>query len=183
MKKHYFAAAVTAAVILTSGAVAADAKTVTTRTIVTQMDLPRGEAVYFDTLDINRDGILSMGEVGRRLFYIFDTDGNEVIDNLEFERNAVLTLIPMEKKTVELVDLDDDGVADLSSYDYDSFVANSRLSRFDQNYDGLSARDFIETGFFTLDSDDNKTIDLEEWERAYINEVAFIHDIPEQYNR
>lgn len=182
MKHNYFAATVLTAVTVLC-AMSSQAETVTTRTTVTQMDMPAGSAVHFETFDVNQDRVLSMEEVGEKLFYLFDKDGNEVIDNLEFTRNEVLTIVPMERETMKLVDIDDDGRTDVAAYDYDSFVQASRLIKFDRDVDGLSAEDFIETGFLELDSDDSTTIELDEWKRAYANQVAYVHDLQGNYNQ
>lgn len=181
MKTNYFAATVLTAVTLLC-AVTSQAETVTTRTTVTQTELPQGQKVDFKAFDVNRDGILSMEEVGERLFYLFDTDGNEVIDNIEFDRNAVLTIVPMEKETMRLVDFDDDGRTDVAAYDYDTFVQQSRLIMFDRDYDGLSAQEFIETGFLKLDADDSNAIELEEWKRVYADQIAYTHNLQGTYN-
>lgn len=118
--------------------------------------------------DINEDGKYSMAEVGERLFYAFDLDGNEVIDNMEWDKKSVMTVVPMEKETFQFVDLDGDTYTDVSSYSYETFYKDSGLASFDENKDGLSAKEFIGVGFEELDDSEDKTITLEEWQKVYL---------------
>src|SRR5690606_33257010 len=74
-------------------------ETITTKTIVSQQDIPNVQKTNFSAFDLNGDNILSMSEVGQKLFYVFDTDGNEVLDNIEFNNKKIMTIIPMEKMT------------------------------------------------------------------------------------
>jgi hypothetical protein len=142
--------------------------TTTTKTYVQQKHLAGTQEVKFDTFDVNHDGVLSMPEVGEKLFYLFDADGNEVIDNIEFDQKRVMTIIPMEKHTLKLIDFDSDGTVEYSTYSYDDFVDVSGLARFDNDMDGLSAAEFIGEPYLALDKDDSKTIELDEWKTAYI---------------
>src|SRR5690606_18064770 len=100
-------------------------------------------------------------------FYIFDADGNHVIDNIEFDQPRVITVAPMEKHTIRMVGYEDDGVVEVSSYSYETFMEGSGLTRFDNDLDGLSAREFIGRSFLSLDKDDSKAIELDEWKAAY----------------
>lgn len=136
-------------------------------TVTQQKDIPGVTKINFSDFDVNHDGILSMQEVGKKLFYIFDTDGNEVIDNIEFNKSKVMTIIPMEAKTITLVDYDNDGVADQKSYTYEAFLDQSGLAIFDKDKDGLSASEFINTGFQKIDTNDNNTIEPQEWDEIY----------------
>jgi len=181
MKIHHLMGGVMAAVTLLC-AVTSQAKTVTTRTTVYEMDMPRGEKIDFYNFDSNNDGILSATEIGQNVFYLFDRDGNEVIDNLEFGRSEIMTLIPMRRETVRSVDLNDDGLAEQAAYDYDTFVRASRLIAFDDNRDGLSAEEFIDVGFLDMDANDSGAIELDEWERAYSNQVIYNHNLDAHYN-
>lgn len=149
--------------------VPANTVTSTTQTVVTPVDLPNMEKTNFAAFDLNKDGILDMAEVGTKLFYIFDTDGNEVIDNIEFKNKKVMTIIPMEKETFKFVDYNSDGAADDTAYTHESFFKTSGLMRFDQNMDGLSPHDFVEQTFLVLDDNNSKAIELDEWKEAYID--------------
>ncbi len=161
--------------------VTANADTVVEKTVVTQKELPDVEKIDFSAFDLNGDDILSMSEVGEKLFYTFDTDGNEVIDNIEFNHKQVMTIIPMEKRVFKFVDYDDDGRTDQSSYTYEEFIEQSMLMRFDENMDGLSPADFIKMSFLALDDDKSSVIELEEWKEEYLSTVL-PHNEPERYN-
>lgn len=127
--------------------------------------------INFMEFDLNKDSVLSVDEVGKMLFKLFDADGNEVIDNNEFERRAVVTIMPIEKNTVVSYDFDGDGVADKTQYTYESFTRDTLLTRFDKNRDGLSPREFMGTDFMAADIDNDKFVDLKEWRGSYIASI------------
>ena len=160
------------AAFLSLGITFAQAETVTTQTSVTQREIPATNKVNFASMDLNKDGLLSRNEVGRKLFYIFDTDGNEVIDNMEFDTPKVITVIPLEKKELTMIDFDDDGTADVTQYSSEEFANYSMLNRFDKDQDGLSAEEFIGTSFLKLDTDKSKVIEIQEWRDAYIQSLS-----------
>lgn len=173
------------AAVLALGAFAstANADTVTKQTTVTQKDLPDTYKVNFAAMDLNHDGILSRSEVGRKLFYIFDTDGNEVIDNIEFDKPKVLTVIPLEKTELTMVDFDDDGKPDVTKYTSEEFANFSMLNRFDKDNDGLSAEEFIGESFLKLDTDKSKVIEIKEWRDAYIASLSPLSAKQYRYNK
>lgn len=141
--------------------------TTTTRTMVTPKPVD-ALRVNFDAFDRNRNGILSMDEVGEHLFYLFDTDGNEVIDNVEFYNKRIITIAPMEKHTLKMVDVENPaGTVTSSTYNYETFYSTSGLTRFDSDLDGLSPAEFIDSSFLKLDTDNSKAIELDEWKSAY----------------
>lgn len=160
---------------------AAQADTVTTKTYVQAQELENVNAVNFKVFDTNKDGIFSMSEVGDKLFESFDTNNDDLIDNTEWNTKTVITVIPMEKETFQFVDYDDDGLSEKSSYTYQTFYQASGLIGFDDNQDGLSAADFIETPLLELDDNDNKMIDKEEWGEAY-KESRMKHAEQDSYN-
>ncbi|MGQ0528081.1 MAG: hypothetical protein ACT4OY_08670 [Alphaproteobacteria bacterium] len=161
----------TVAVLALGVALPATAETVTQKTVVKQMDMANVQKTNFSAFDMNHDGVLSMAEVGEKLFYLFDADGNEIIDNIEFGQNRVMTIIPMEKESFTYVDLNHDGAAESITYDRDTFIQQSRLARFDNDHDGLSAKEFIGESFLRLDDDKSKAIELEEWKEEYVASV------------
>jgi hypothetical protein len=171
MKSYKNILLATAALVSLGFVCPAAAETVTEKTVVVQKDLPNVQKTNFMAFDLNHDNVLSMQEVGEKLFYLFDADGNEVIDNIEFGQNRVMTIIPMEKESFTYVDLNDDGMAEAVSYDRDTFLTQSRLARFDNDMDGLSAQEFIGESFLRLDDDKSKAIELEEWKEEYIASV------------
>lgn len=163
---------------------AAHARTIVKDTIIEQREQPGVRKMNFSSFDVNRDGQLSRNEVGETLFYIFDTDGNQVIDNLEYTKIMVLTIIPMEKKEITSIDFNDDGIADSKSYSQENFFQQSKLIRFDQNKNGLSAREFLDGAvYWQLDNNKDKTVDIEEWKRAYIASLTPGILNPNLYNR
>jgi hypothetical protein len=158
------------------------AETVTTQTFVTGKPLPNVEQIDFSSFDLNSDGILSMPEVGERLFYAFDMDGNEIIDNIEFDKKSFATIIPMEKRTYTFVDQDNNGTIDAKTYNYETFIQQSNLMRFDRNMDGLSPAEFIGHAFLEMDDNNDGAIDLAEWKESYIQMVIPPVAEQEHYN-
>jgi hypothetical protein len=129
---------------------------------------PTGARVInFADFDLNRDGLLSLDEIGRMLFKLYDTDGNEIIDNKEFERRAVVTVLPMERNTVISYDFDGDGRPDETKYTYQTFMQDTLLSRFDANKDGLSPHEFTNRFFNEADINNDHAVDLKEWQGSY----------------
>lgn len=143
-------------------------QTVTVGETVTTTTTPATTTLTMAELDANNDMILSMEEVGERLFFIFDQDGNEVIDNIEFDNNAVLTMRPVDVQKYTYVDVNNDGTIESSSYTYEMMFEQSGLARFDNDADGLSPADFLETSFLETDDNKDKTIDLQEFQEIYI---------------
>ena len=144
-KRHLIATA--AVCILGVSATVVNAETVTTKTVVSTKHLNGVDRVNFASFDLNGDGILSMSEVGERLFYAFDMDGNEVIDNIEMNKKSVMTIIPMEKQTFKFVDDNNDGKTDEGAYTYETFIEKSKLMRFDKDIPHQT--EFVKTMFFT----------------------------------
>lgn len=172
------------ALTLMGSAGLAQATTVETQTYV-QSNAPKAEnvkTVNFSVFDINNDGLYAKTEVGEKLFYMFDTDGNEVIDNLEWDNEIVYTITPMEKETYRFVDYNDDGYTDLTTYTYEQFYKESGLAHFDDNKNGLSAKEFIGAGFQSLDHSENNMIELNEWKKAYVTSYAPESANQERYN-
>jgi hypothetical protein len=129
---------------------------------------PNATVIDFMTFDLNKDGVLSTPEVGERLFKMYDTDGNEILDNIEFDRKAVLTVAPMEKETVITYDIDGDGTPEKTDYTYETFVQYTQLARFDANRDGLSPHEFTNREFIVADINNDKAVDMTEWKASYI---------------
>lgn len=117
--------------------------------------------------DLNYDGVLSTPEVGERLFRMYDTDGNMVIDNNEYERKSVLTVVPVEREVTVSYDLGGDGLPDRRDTTYETFIYHTQLARFDTDRDGLSPREFVGTGFLKADINNDKAIDMNEWRASY----------------
>lgn len=160
----------------------AHAETVVTQTYVKTKETENIRNIDFSEFDLNEDGSYSMEEVGEKMFYIFDTDGNQVIDNIEWNNVNFYTITPMQAESFKYVDRDGDGNFVLKDHSYDTFYVQSGLAKFDKDGTGLSAAKFIGAGFEELDSDDDKMITLREWQRVYLDSRPK-HDRPENYQR
>jgi hypothetical protein len=172
--------ALTAGMAMTSGVAA---QSIVTDTYTIQKEIPNTQTVNFAEFDIDNDGQLSRKEIGAKLFYIFDTDGNHVIDNKEYLKPMVLTIIPMQKEKIVTYDFNDDGIADKTQYKHKEFFEQSMLAKFDKDGNGLSASDFIERNFWSLDDNRDKVIDIKEWQAAYIKATSPSAANPNRYNR
>lgn len=139
--------------------------------------------INFVDFDVNRDAIMSVNEIGETLFNIYDTDGNEVIDNIEYDRRAAVTIMPVEKNTVVHYDMDNDGIADKVTYTYETFMQNSLLARFDANRDGLSPREFTGLHFMEADVNNDKAVDLAEWKGSYIPAIDKKNKAEARFNK
>lgn len=146
--------------------------TVTTQT-ATEARVPLGAplVVRIDDFDVNHDNLLAMDEIGYTLFKLYDTDGNQVIDNIEYERPALLTVTPMQTTTKVSYDFDGDGMADKNVYTYDTFMQHSHLTRFDSNGNGLSPREFAGMSFLEADIDNDRAIREKEWQGLYVASI------------
>lgn len=178
MKKFMLLSTTSVLLMMTCSALA---ETVTRTTVVESKSIPNVVQVNFSAFDRNKNGTYSMSEVGERLFEAFDIDHNQMVDNQEWSRKTVMTIIPMEKATYTFVDFDDDRITDRTTYTYETFYEGSGLAKFDINQNGLSAAEFIDTGFQKLDDDEDNLISLQEWKEAYMM-TRPEHDQPETYN-
>ena len=141
-----------------------EVKTVTT-------PLPSDLLIY----DTNGNGILEADEVGERLFFQFDRDGNQVLDNLEFNRSLNLTFAPVEKtRTVTVaIDYNNNSIIDSQDVSREIVMQRTGLERFSRNGEaGITPREFIGKSFLQLDIDKSGTIDIDEWKRAYMERQA-----------
>jgi Ca2+-binding EF-hand superfamily protein len=141
---------------------------VTTHTETHQLPPQTGARVInFMDFDLNHDGVLSVREAGDMLFKLYDLDGNEVIDNKEFEKKTVLTVVPMQKDTEVRYDFDNTGVPDKVEHTTERYLERTQLSRFAHNSDGLSPHEFTGRSFKQMDVNHDGVIDLKEWRGAY----------------
>lgn len=133
--------------------------------------VPGVRTYRFLDFDLNNDLILSTTEVGEKLFKLYDTNDNNVIDNVEYDHRVALTVQPIEQNVTVSYDLDGDGIADKVTTTSNLFFERSRLSLFDKNGDGLSAHEFTGRSFLEADINDDKSVDLSEWKGSYIASI------------
>lgn len=172
MSKKTLLTAVAAVAILAGAAGVAHAyssnsTTVTTSTYTQNVPMDGVTMINFSAFDLNRDGIYTKDEVGERLFRVFDTDGNHMIDNTEWTNRNVMTIKPMESTTIRTIDYGSDGQIDQATENYTTFVQQSGLARFANSPDGLSAADFTDIPFNVVDTSGNYMVELNEWKTAY----------------
>lgn len=105
------------------------------------------------------------------LFKLYDADSNGVIDNNEYERRAVITVMPMEKNTSVSYDFDGDGNTDVTKHTYETFTRDTLLTRYDANRDGLSPHEFMDMYFNEADVNNDRMVDLKEWQGSYITSI------------
>lgn len=147
------------------------------------MMIPGGRIVNFASFDMNKDSILSTTEIGTLLFGLYDMDGNGIINNIEYERRAVITVMPIEKNTVISYDFDGDWITDQTQFTYETFMQDTALTRFDKNQDGLSPHEFLDLSFNIADANHDKTITINEWQGAYIPRINQANRQKASYNK
>ncbi len=134
------------------------------------------------TFDEDKNLILTTEEIGKGLFYTYDIDGNEVIDNIEYDNNIIATMTPVKFEKYTFKDNDGDGDIESSNYSYEEFMDYSRLAKFDIDKDGLTAEEFIGASFLEVDDDNNGVISLEEWKEEYTPRKTALNNERERYN-
>lgn len=157
---------------------------VITTTTIERTVLAPGTRVYkLSDVDVDGDGMLSRADVGKFLFKLYDTDGNMVIDNIEYERPLILTVLPVERETIVTYDLNGDGTADGKEVTYEVYMRETMLSRFSKNEKGLSAHDFTGKTFRNADINKNHFVDIKEWEATYNEALNSQLQRDAEYNR
>ncbi len=157
-----------AAALTVLGCGMARAETTGSRTVMKAIDVPGVKKFDIESFDKNKDGVITMNEAGDSLFYLFDLDSNDVLDNVEFTKKSVLTVIPVKSETYSYQDFNDDGTPEKEGYAYTTFVKKSGLYMFDENKDGLSPDDFVKASFLEMDHNNSHVIEPDEWRTAYI---------------
>ncbi len=180
MKKLYTCTAMMLALTLPFQALAG---TVTETTIVKTHPTPGAERVDFMSFDINQDNRLSMREVGDVLFDAFDGDDNGKLDSFEYSNNTVITTMPTTATTYTYYDYNSDGMPEASTLTQTEFMTQSKLIRFDNKADGLSAKDFIDKPQKALDLNRDNYVSKDEWQREYSLFVQPRINVKSTYNR
>ncbi len=157
----------TALAVLTVCSLSAHSAVFEKKTTIKPIDEPGVETIPFSRFDDNNDGVLTAAEVGDDLFYLFDTDGNEVLDNNEWDQEIVYTQVPVERETFVYLDTDNDGEVDVKEYDTEKLNLDTSLSQFDQDGDGLSAKEFANATINEVDLNNDRVVDIDEWKDAY----------------
>lgn len=164
----------TATMALTIGTAPAAAQIQTQHSIATTVEtretpvIPQG-VIAFDIagFDASGNGALVKQSVGDQLFKMYDVDGNGVVDNIEYERRAIATVVPVERTTTISYDMTGNGVADQQETTRERLLRETLLSRFDNRKLGLSANELLDRSFYGSDIDGNKFISKKEWQGAY----------------
>ncbi len=123
--------------------------------------------VNLNDFDLNHDGVLSRRETGEMLFKLLDSDGNQIIDNIEFEKRNMMTLAPMEKETTVSYDFNNDGQPDKVERSSEKIEQQTMLSAFDKDGTGMSPKDLAGKEFLNMDVNRDSAIDIYEWRGSY----------------
>lgn len=123
--------------------------------------------VNLDEYDINHDGVLSRRETGEMLFKLLDSDGNQIIDNIEFEKRNMMTVAPMEKETTVSYDFNGDGQPDRVERTAEVIEQQTMLTAFAKDGAGMSPKDLAGKEFLNMDVNRDGAIDIYEWRGAY----------------
>jgi hypothetical protein len=141
------------------------------------------QEINFVDFDVNGDGIQSTNEIGELLFSLYDTDGNNVIDNVEYGRRSAVTVMPVQQDRVVSYDFDGDGKIDETKYTYETFMQDTQLSRYDKNMNGLSPYEFTGLDFLAVDINKDQAVDLKEWQGTYIASIDKANKANARLNR
>lgn len=133
--------------------------------------------------DVNNDGVLSRRETGEMLFKLLDSDGNQIIDNIEFEKRNMMTIAPMERETVVSYDFDNDGQPDRIERSTEVFTQQTMLSAFDKDGAGMSPKDLAQKEFLNMDVNRDSAIDIYEWRGAYDKAIDDYNRSQARFNR
>ena len=180
MKKSLLTLTLAATALTFATSAIAETSTTVSSTTTTTTTMAPVELTFVE-MDQNDDYMLGIDEIGTSLFEFYDNDGNEVLDNMEFDNPKVLTVRPVDVEKFTFVDLDNDGVAEQQTYSYEVMWERSGLAMFDDNQDGLAPNEFVGQSFLEMDDNDDKAIDLQEWREAYIMSRAPANAEQERY--
>ena len=168
-----------ALVLLTASAARAeDVMTTTTTETVTKSRVdwekkeepiikPGAHGLNLSEFDANKDGRLTRAETGEKLFHIFDTDGNNLVDNVEYEKKLIATIVPVKETEKIAFYSGDNATPDKTITTVGDILKVTQLARFDKALDGLSPKDFASRDYADADVNKDHFVDLSEWQGAY----------------
>lgn len=177
-RKHGNLMATAMALVLLAAPAARAADAITTETSVTKSRVdwerreepiykPGAQVLNLAEFDANKDGRLTRAEIGEKLFHVFDTDGNNLIDNLEYKKKLVATIVPV-KETEKIAFYTGDNITpDKTVTSTQDILRVTQLARFDAAGDGLSPSDFAAEPFEKADVSHDRFIGIDEWQGAY----------------
>ncbi len=130
---------------------------------ITRNELRQGSANIVATWDFNQDGKVTQLEVSRAIYKRFDSNGDESIDEQEYEA-AKGKWIP-ERATATYAEWDGNRDGKLDYFEFAEGLQTAEVSRgFDQNRDmEVTERELANGLFSSLDRDQNGRLDAEEW--------------------
>lgn len=169
----------------TPAAAEAEATVIEKTKVVTERTVPAPGAmmVNFMDYDLDGDGHLSQEEAGKMLFKLFDTDGNEIIDNVEYEKRTVATVVPMERETVVTIENSKPDVPNEVRHSVTRYFEVTDLTQYDKDGKGISPRDFTDRSFMEMDTNRDKSIDAKEWRTGYDAKFAAEQAIKPRINQ
>jgi len=156
-------------VVVTTTPVAASATTTTTVTTVEPI-VPGMVTFYYYNPTVK--AIASANDLTNDIISLWDADSNKVIDNHEFYNNAMVVYEPVEYSKRTYMDIDADGVPELTKEEYTTRLQQlpyyGRLNT--DKKDGLTLYEFTGVGFQDADNDNNNQVSYDELKAAFYHE-------------
>lgn len=146
---------------------------------VTKRAAPEGvRPVVFYYYDGGAGEIIAADTVTDEIFKLWDVDGNGHISPQEFYRNAMVIYEPVETRTQVFADVDGNGRLELTQEEYTLRLA--QVPHYaDMNKDGkpgISAHEFLGTGFQDADRNDDNQVSIGEFTNAFYGQPKLASD-------
>lgn len=146
---------------------------------VTKSTAPEGQRpVVFYYYDAKAGEIIAADTVTEDIFKLWDVDGNGHISPQEFYRNAMVIYEPVETRTQVFADVDGNGRLELTKEEYTLRLA--QVPHYaDINKDGkpgISAHEFLGTGFQDADRNDDNQVSYSEFTDAFYGQPKLASD-------
>lgn len=163
---------------VTDGTTVYESKTVTKRAA------PEGvRPVVFYYYDAKAGEIIAADTVTEDIFKLWDVDGNGYVSPQEFYRNAMVIYEPVETRTQVFADVDGDGRLKLAKEEYTLRLAQvpgyAEINK--DGKPGISAHEFLGTGFQDADRNDDNQVSYSEFVNAFYGQPKMATD-QERYN-